>query len=91
MNADQIPDFLAEQRDGAPAELQNHFMSFEDFWERKLWHQLTGMLVEYFNHPSSGPQRIPVYKSFVLSFADKINQLQLVTIGLSAATQYGGE
>ncbi len=90
MDIDQIPDFLAEQRDAAPEELQQHFMSFEDFWERKLWHQLTDVLVQYFNHAASGPQRIAIYKRFVLSFADKINQLQLVTLGLSAATQCRG-
>ena len=91
MDLDTIPNFLAEQRDAASPELQHHFMSFEDFWERRLWHQLTDVLVEYFEHPESAPQRIPVYKTFVSSFADKINQLQLVTLGLSAATQCRGE
>lgn len=91
MDLDTIPTFLAEQRDAAPPELQHQFLSFEDFWERRLWHQLTEILVEFFNHPDSSPQRIPVYKTFVLSFAEKINQLQLVTIGLSAATQCRGK
>ncbi|KAI9790840.1 MAG: 26S proteasome regulatory subunit [Piccolia ochrophora] len=87
MDIDTIPNFLAEQRDAAPPDLQHHFISFEDFWERKLWHQLTDVLVEYFEHPESSPQRIPLYKTFVSSFADKINQLKLVTLGLSAASQ----
>ena len=90
MNLDTIPDFLAEQREAAPAELQEHFLSFEDFWERRLWHQLTDVLIECFNRPESAPQRIPLYKTFVSSFADKINQLKLVTLGLSAATQCRG-
>ena len=90
MDYSSIPDFLAEQRDAAPSELQSQFMTFEDHWERKLWHQLTEDLVQYFEHPGSGPQRISVYKNFVVSFADKINQLQLVTLGLSAATQCKG-
>ena len=90
MDLDTIPNFLAEQRDAAPPELQPHFLSFEDFWERRLWHQLTEVLVKWFHHPASGPQRIPVYNTFVSSFADKINQLQLVTIGLCAATQHRG-
>ncbi|KAI9822895.1 MAG: 26S proteasome regulatory subunit [Thelocarpon impressellum] len=87
MNLDTIPDFLAEQRDAAPADLQPLFMSFEDYWERRLWHQLTEALVECFNQADSAPQRIPLYKTFVSSFADKINQLRLVTLGLSAASQ----
>jgi 26S proteasome regulatory subunit N9 len=90
MNIDTIPDFLAEQRDSAPTDLQYLFISFEDFWERKLWHQLTDALIEFFNHKESASQRLPFYKSFILTFADKINQLKLVTLALSAATQCRG-
>jgi 26S proteasome regulatory subunit N9 len=91
MNVDTIPDFLAEQRDNAPEELQELVFSFEDLWERKLWHQLTDALVTYFNHEKSASQRLPVYRSFILSFADKINQLRLVTLALRAAEQCKGK
>ncbi len=91
MNAMDISEFLAEQRDLAPEQLQHLFISFEDYWERKLWHQLTDSLIEFFNHPESAPQRLPIYKTFVLTFAEKINQLKLVTLALSAATQCRGE
>lgn len=91
MDLDTIPDFLAGQRDAAPADLQHLFLSFEDFWERKLWHQLTDALIEYFSNDESCPQRLPIYKSFILTFADKINQLKLVTLGLSASTQCRGK
>ncbi|KAF4632665.1 hypothetical protein G7Y89_g5465 [Cudoniella acicularis] len=87
MNVDTIPDFLAEQRDAAPADLQHLFISFEDLWERKLWHQLTDTLIEFFHHKESAHQRLSFYKTFILTFADKINQLKLVTLALSAATQ----
>ncbi|KAF8459510.1 hypothetical protein BGX38DRAFT_1264427 [Terfezia claveryi] len=83
-----IPTFLAQQRDEvAPPELQPLFLDFEEFWERKLWHQLTEALLQFYNNPASGPQRIPIYKNFVLSFAAKINQLKLVSLGLAAASQ----
>jgi hypothetical protein len=91
MNVDTIPDFLTEQRDAAPAELQHLFLSFEDLWERKLWHQLTDALIEFFNHKESAHQRLPFYKTFILTFADKINQLKLVTLALSAASQCRGK
>ncbi|KAI9707249.1 MAG: 26S proteasome regulatory subunit [Candelina mexicana] len=87
MDLDTIPNFLAEQRDAAPPNLQDLFMSIEDYWERRLWHQLTDVLLEFFKSPKSGPQRIAVYKTFILSFADKINQLKLVTLGLNTASQ----
>lgn len=91
MNIDTIPDFLGEQRDAAPEDLQHLFIAFEDFWERKLWHQLTDSLIEFFNHTESAPQRLPLYKTFILTFADKINQLKLVTLALGAATQCRGQ
>ena len=91
MNVDTIPDFLADQRDAAPAELQHLFINFEDYWERKLWHQLTDALIEFFNHKDSSSQRLPFYKTFVLTFADKINQLKLITLALGAAAQCRGQ
>ncbi|KAF8476186.1 hypothetical protein BDZ91DRAFT_711132 [Kalaharituber pfeilii] len=82
-----IPTFLAQQNEIAPPELQPLFLEFEDYWERKLWHQLTEVLLQFYAHPLSGPQRIPIYKNFILSFSGKINQLKLVTLGLAAAAQ----
>ncbi|KAK5446433.1 26S proteasome regulatory subunit [Exophiala xenobiotica] len=82
-----ISNFLAEQRDEAPTELQHIFLTFEDLWERKLWHQLTDTLLEYFSNPESTSQRLPIYNTFIISFADKINQLKLVKLALSASAQ----
>jgi 26S proteasome regulatory subunit N9 len=90
MNVDTISDFLAEQRDAAPEELQPLVLEFETLWERKLWHQLTNQLIDFFNNPGSAPQRLQFYKVFVLKFADKINQLKLVDLALKAATQCRG-
>ncbi|KAI9804151.1 MAG: hypothetical protein M1825_001553 [Sarcosagium campestre] len=91
MDIDTIPTFLTEQREAAPEDLQHYFFSFEDFWERRLWHELTDILIQYFNHPDSATQRIRLYQTFVSSFAEKINQLKLVTLGLSAASQYADD
>jgi hypothetical protein len=90
MALESIPDFLAEQRDKASEDLQPLILDFETFWERKLWHQLTDSLVQFFNHPESAPQRLAFYKVFILKFADKINQLKLVDLALKAATQCKG-
>lgn len=87
MNVDTIPDFLAELGQEAHSDLQPVFLDFEDLWERKLWHQLTDALVSFFNHKESAPQRLPMYNKFILTFADKINQLKLVTLALSASLQ----
>ncbi|BDD55631.1 26S proteasome regulatory subunit [Monascus purpureus] len=87
MEAEKISDFLADQLQQAPPQLQAAFLTFEDYWERKLWHQLTNALIDFFRLPESAPQRLPIFKSFILSFADKINQLKFVSLGLMASTE----
>ncbi|KAL1853501.1 hypothetical protein VTK73DRAFT_9012 [Phialemonium thermophilum] len=87
MDVDTISDFLAEQRERTPDDLQPLVLQFEDFWERKLWHELTNALLEFFNDPRSAPQRLDFYKVFILKFADKINPLKLVDLALKAAIQ----
>ncbi|KAJ9637983.1 26S proteasome regulatory subunit [Knufia peltigerae] len=82
-----ISNFLAEQRDEAPVELQHTFLTFEDLWDRKLWHQLTDTLLEYFSNPETASQRLSIYNTFIISFADKINQLKLVKLALGASAQ----
>ncbi|KAF2278266.1 uncharacterized protein EI97DRAFT_414638 [Westerdykella ornata] len=89
MDPDTIPNLLQEQRDQAPDELQHYFIDFEDYWERKLWHELTDKLIEYFDQPHSAQQRIPLFDVFIKSFANKINQLKLVQLGLSTAELRG--
>ncbi len=86
MDLDAIPNFLAEQSDEAPADVQHFYLTFEDLWERKLWHELTNSLVDYFRSSESSSQRLAVYNNFILTFADKINQLRLVWLGLQAST-----
>lgn len=87
MDPEAIHDFLADQRDNAPAESQHIFLTLDEYWERKLWHQLTDTLLEYFSNPESASQRLAIYNTFILSFADKINQLKLVKLALNASTQ----
>lgn len=91
MENQKISDFLADQLQQAPEQHQASFLSFEDFWERKLWHQLTNALVDFFRLPESAPQRLPIFKTFVLSFADRINQLNFVSLGLMASTECAGK
>jgi 26S proteasome regulatory subunit N9 len=91
MNVDTVADFLADQRDEAPEELQGLIIDFENLWERKLWHQLTEALVTFFENPASVKQRLPFWRVFITKFADKINQLKLVDLGLMAAKTCKGE
>ena len=90
MDPEIVQRFLDEQREAAPEELQQDFLNIEDYWERKLWHQLTDTLVGYFNNQASAPQRLPLFKHFILNLSEKINQLRFVALGLAAATQCQG-
>ena len=89
-NFDTVHDLLSQEREKLPDELEHFFLQFEDFWERKLWHELTNALLEFFELPESITQRKTLYDTFISSFAEKINQLKLVTLGLSAASQCKG-
>lgn len=91
METDTISNLLGDQRDEAPDELQHYFIDFEDYWERKLWHELTDKLIEFFKKPESSKQQILLFEKFIKTFAKKINQLKLVRLGLSAAKQYQGK
>ncbi|KAL9603675.1 MAG: hypothetical protein Q9219_000994 [cf. Caloplaca sp. 3 TL-2023] len=87
MDPEVVSNFLTEQRENAPEDLQQSFLLIEDYWDRKLWHQLTDVLVQFFNTAASAQQRLPLFRHFILSFAEKINQLKFVVLALSAATQ----
>ncbi|KAL8744347.1 MAG: hypothetical protein Q9190_003402 [Brigantiaea leucoxantha] len=87
MDPEKVSNFLKEQLETAPEDLQQSLLTIEDYWDRKLWHQLTDILVEYFSTPASADQRLPLFREFILSFSDKINQLKFVSLGLLAATQ----
>lgn len=86
-----IANFLAEQRDEANPDIQHLYLTFEDLWERKLWHQLTDQLLEFFQSGESEKQQLAIYNTFIISFADKINQLKLVKLALKASEQCKGE
>ena len=90
VDPEKVAEFLNQQREDAPEELQQTFLDIEDNWERKLWHQLTGILNQYFSNPASAHQRLALFQHFILTFADKINQLKFVSLGLQAATQCSG-
>lgn len=83
-----VPKFLYETRQNVPSELQHYFSTFEDYYERKLWHQLTLIILEFFKDSRSNPFKIAVFQKFVADWEDKINKLSLVTMAQQAAAQF---
>ncbi|KAI8799883.1 hypothetical protein BJ742DRAFT_764716 [Cladochytrium replicatum] len=73
-----VGGYLGQQRATAPQELRDYFTKFEEYYDRKLWHQLTLALESFVVQPSAGPLLIGVYENFVVDFEDKLNQSSLV-------------
>ncbi|SCZ89428.1 BZ3500_MvSof-1268-A1-R1_Chr9g10407 [Microbotryum saponariae] len=71
-----------------PHELKPFYEAFERFYNNKLWYQLTSTIENFLQVPSSGPYQIELWESFVSTFAQRIHQLKLVTIGISTARQF---
>lgn len=82
-----VPTILATLRMEADPELAPLFYTMEDLWERKLWHQLTSTLKEFYADSRSEPLRLRVFTQFVQAFQRKISPLSVVSFGLLAAAQ----
>ncbi|KAL6945508.1 hypothetical protein ACO0QE_002968 [Hanseniaspora vineae] len=60
-------------------ELSVLFYEFEEYYEQKLWHQLTQSLVAFFQNATVPDTiKLSLYTQFVTTFIDKINQLSCV-------------
>lgn len=68
----------------ANGEVVNFLYQFEDYYERKLWHQLTLSLEQFFYYtPEVTPQlKQKVFELFVLQFAKYLNPMKVVDFAL---------
>lgn len=82
---------LADLRENAPEQFQGTLVSIEDSYEKKLWHQLTETLVEFFSEDETEGVRLGLFTNFVSTFSEKINQLKYVYLGLLVAEDLDGE
>jgi len=80
-----LDEFIGTALSATPAELHPFFESFRGLYTRKLWHQLTLKLMQFFDHPLALPYRVDVFERFVRDFETKINQLRLVEMAVKVA------
>lgn len=61
-----------------------------DYYQRKLWHQLTVAIEESLQVPNfrTPDVLIPFYTEFMSGFAHKLNPLRLAHIAVSVSEQY---
>jgi len=85
---EQVITFLRAQR-GASGQPQ-YYSTFEGFYDRKLWHQLTESIHEFIKVGdfSEGDELLQLYNNFIIDFQSKINCLSLVQITIAAAQQF---
>ncbi|KAF8200203.1 hypothetical protein BJ912DRAFT_898190 [Pholiota molesta] len=80
-----LDQFIATALSATPPELHPFFESFRTLYTRKLWHQLTQKLFQFFDHPAAAPYRVDVFERFVRDFESKLNQLRLAELGVKVA------
>lgn len=79
---------LREEIEAKDADLAAHFYTMEDYYERKLWHQLTELLkTEVYKNPNSIPIRLRLFLNFIYTFSEKLNKLQLVEFFILSLTE----
>ncbi|PSR71632.1 hypothetical protein PHLCEN_2v12485 [Hermanssonia centrifuga] len=82
-----VEEYLTTALSATPQELHPFFIAFQDLHSRKLWHQLTTKLAEFFDHPLSRSYRVDVFDRFVRDFETKLNQLKLVEMGVKVSKE----
>ncbi|KAF9791981.1 hypothetical protein BJ322DRAFT_1026512 [Thelephora terrestris] len=82
-----VDKYLSTAISATPADLHHYFESFQNLYSRKLWHQMTLKLVEFFDDPLSQEYQVDVYDRFVRDFAAKLNSLKLVEMGVKVSRQ----
>lgn len=74
-----------------PQELKPYYTTFQRLYDGRLWYQLTSAIEAFLSVPQSGPYQIKLFQHFINDFATKLNQLKLVTIGITVARQFNGK
>ncbi|KAF8508082.1 hypothetical protein JB92DRAFT_3145169 [Gautieria morchelliformis] len=83
-----VDAYLSTALSTAPVELHAFIESFRNLHRRKLWHQLTQSVSDFFDHPLSKPYRVDVFERFVREFEIRINQLSLVQMGTKVSKEF---
>ncbi|THH15863.1 hypothetical protein EW146_g4681 [Bondarzewia mesenterica] len=81
-----VEEYLTTAISATPGELHSFFESFQTLHSRKLWHQLTQKLFEFFQHPLALPYRVDVFDRFVRDFENRLNALKFVEMGVMVSS-----
>ncbi|CED85385.1 26S proteasome regulatory complex, subunit RPN9/PSMD13 [Phaffia rhodozyma] len=82
MDVDPSPEqWLASASEANVSPAVNQLVSqIEKAWNRKLWHNLTVLLLSFVRTPETGPLQVSLFNNFIRGFEKKLNVLRLVEI-----------
>ncbi|KAA1466869.1 hypothetical protein DENSPDRAFT_831776 [Dentipellis sp. KUC8613] len=80
-----VEEYLTTALSATPAELHPFFQAFQDLHSRRLWHQLTQKLFEFFDHPLARGVRVDVFDRFVRDFEARLNPLRLAEMAVKVS------
>lgn len=86
----KVEQYLASQKESSSPEVAKQFTELEEFYNKKLWHQLTLGLVKLVKMPEmqEGTQLLTLYKSLICEMENRINPMSLVELGSAIIKQY---
>ncbi|XP_064490385.1 26S proteasome non-ATPase regulatory subunit 13-like isoform X2 [Ornithodoros turicata] len=74
--------YLTAQQANSPPELAEEWAEFEDFYNKRLWHQITLKLLKFVKSPHMQQDEaiLNLYENFIAEFENKMNPLSFVEI-----------
>jgi len=80
---------LASKKESSSPEISSKFAEFEEFYNKKLWHQLTLGLVELvqMKDMQQGKEILDLYTNIICEMENKINPMSLVELTSAIITQ----
>ncbi|XP_068211143.1 26S proteasome non-ATPase regulatory subunit 13 [Palaemon carinicauda] len=86
----KVETYLTLKKNDSPPELSKKYGELEEFYNKKLWHQLTLALVALVKDPAlqQGTELIQLYSNLIGELENKINPLSLAQMAGEVVAQY---
>lgn len=79
---------ISSLRASSDYELLPLFLTLQDQWSNKLWHEMTDTLFALFKNPLSAPIQIALFERFVSKVEENINPLAYITLAIAASNNF---
>ncbi|KAK2171052.1 hypothetical protein NP493_1108g00022 [Ridgeia piscesae] len=85
--AKDVPGYLAEQQRKCSGELAQEWATLEEYYTKRLWHQLTLKMQTFVKNPvfAQGDGLVKLYHNFISDFEHRISPIALVQIAVYIA------